>query len=134
MRVFLGGGDEESLRYDAPNRRRLCRLILVRPPMTVPLLTTAANGHSFLTFETYGPPQWHMALEWLKRESFVESGVPVFGLDEGILPSFVRHGVTIAAGFDNWSGNYLLAECDEGDQIILGLANYVSAVDRRSVA
>jgi hypothetical protein len=65
---------------------------------------------------------------------FAESGGPVSGLDEGILPSFVRRSVTIAAGFDNWSGNYLLGECDESDQIILGLANHVYAVDRRSAA
>lgn len=100
--------------------------------MTEPLLTTAANGHNFLTFEDYDTPQWRLAIEWLKREGFSESGTSVLGLDEGILPSLSRRGVVIAAGFDNWSGNYLLAECEMGDQVISSVANHVSAKDRRA--
>lgn len=102
--------------------------------MNEPLLMTAANGHNWITFEAYDTPQWHKAIEWLKREGFAESGAPVLGLDEGILPSYVKQDVAIAAGFDNWSGNYLLAECSKGDQVILSVANYVSANDRRSPA
>lgn len=99
--------------------------------MTEPLLLTAANGHNWITFEDYETPQWHQAVEWLLCEGFTESGAPVIGFDEGILPSYVKQGVTIAAGFDNWSGNYLLAQCDKGDQVILKVANIVSANDRR---
>ena len=102
--------------------------------MTVPLLLTASNGRNWLTFEAYDTHQWRKAIEWLRHERFLESGAPVVGADEGILPSFVRQNVTIAAGFDNWSGNYLLAECDEGDRVILDLANYVAAQDRRNLA
>lgn len=100
--------------------------------MSEPLLITAANGHNFLTFEDYDTPQWRLAIEWFKREGFSEAGGPVVGLDEGILPSFVRQEVVIAAGFDNWSGNYLLAECEMGDQVIASVANHVSANDRRA--
>jgi hypothetical protein len=100
--------------------------------MTEPLLVTAANGHNWITFEDYDPPQWRLAIEWLRCEGFKESGASVIGLDEGILPSYVKQDVVIAAGFDNWSGNYLLAECDRGDQVILEVANHVSAKDRRS--
>ena len=102
--------------------------------MAKPLLLTAANGHNWITFEDYDTPQWHLAIAWLKREGFNESGAPVIGLDEGILPSYVKEGVAIGAGFDNWSGNYLLAECDKGDQVILKVASHVSANDRRSAA
>jgi hypothetical protein len=100
--------------------------------MTTPLLTLAANGHNFLTFEAYDTAQWLSAVEWLKRNRFAEADDPVFGADEAILPSFVRGTVSIAAGFDNWSGNYLLAQCHEGDQVILEIAARVSAEDRRA--
>lgn len=99
--------------------------------MTTPLLLIAANRHNWIAFEDYETPQWRSAIEWLRREGFTESGAPVIGFDEGILPSYVKQGVAIAAGFDNWSGNYLLAECDRGDQVILKVANHVSANDRR---
>lgn len=102
--------------------------------MTQPRLQTAANGHNWITFEAYDTPQWFQAIEWLKREGFTESGTPVIGLDEGVLPSYIKQGVTIAAGFDNWSGNDLLAECNEGDEVLLKVAAYVSARDCRSVA
>lgn len=102
--------------------------------MTKPLLSTAANGHNFLTFEDYDTPQWHLAIEWLKREGFSESGPLVVGLDEGILPSFARGPVVIAAGFDYWSGHYLLSQCEMGDLVIVGVANHVSANDRRATA
>lgn len=100
--------------------------------MTEPLLLTAANGHNLITFEAYDTPQWYMATEWLMQQGFTESGSHVLGLDEGVLPSYVKQGMSIAAGFDNWSGNYLLAECDKGDQVLLKVANRVSANDRRS--
>ncbi len=66
------------------------------------------------------------------REGFTEAGKQVVWLDEGILPSYVKQGITIAAGFDNWVGNYLLAECDRGDQVILKLAIHTSSTERRA--
>lgn len=102
--------------------------------MSQPLLITAANGHNFLTFEDYDTPQWRLAIKWLKNEGFSESGTPVVGLDEGILPSFVKHELVISAGFDNWSGNYLLAECEMGDHVIASVAHHVSANDHRATA
>lgn len=102
--------------------------------MNEPLLLTAANGYNWITFEAYDTPHWHKAIEWLIREGFTESGAPVRGLEEGIFPSYVKQGVVIATGFDNWSGNYLLAECAKGGQVILNVATYVLANDRRSAA
>ena len=105
----------------------LCNLFVNtgQTAMTEPRLSTAANGHWWITFEADDTPQWFMSIEWLGREGFIQSGTPVLGFDEGILPSYVKHGVTIAAGFDNWSGNYLLAECEQGDQVILRVAHHV---------
>lgn len=102
--------------------------------MTAPTLITAANGHNWLVFDALNTPEWRVARDWLSREGFIESGAAIRGLDEAILPSLVRRGVALAAGFDNWSGYYLLAECNEGDQVLLQLANHVAAKDCRSVA
>lgn len=107
--------------------------------METPLLLKAANGRNFLAFEAYDTPQWFAAVEWLtaqgftRRSPFTEAR-PVIGCDEGIMPSFVREGVSLAAGWDNWSGNYLLAQCEQGDGLLVDLARHVGAVDRRSVA
>ena len=102
--------------------------------MTEPLLTVAANGHLFLTFEEFETPQWQEALTWLANQAFQQTGDTVKGLDEALLPSFVRHSVSIAAGYDNWAGSYLLAECLQGDAVLVDLARHVGAQDRRPVA
>ena len=107
--------------------------------METPLLLTAANGHNFLTFEAYDTPQWHAAVEWLTARGFstrpiLVGGTPIIGLDEGILPSYVRGEISIAAGWDNWSGNYLLAENEQADSVLAELASHVAAKDRRSAA
>jgi len=102
--------------------------------MKNPLLTIAANSHYWLTFEACNTAQWDRATEWLKQAGFSKIGTPVWGMDEAIFPSFVKQDVTVEAGADHWSGNYLLAVCDNGDQVILNLAKYVSAEDRRASA
>lgn len=94
-------------------------------------LVIAANGRHWLTFETGDAPEWQQALAWLRRERFIESGAPIIGPEEGLLPSFVRQGVTVAVGFDQWVGPYLLAECEEGDRVIGQLAGFVGADDLR---
>ena len=102
--------------------------------MTEPLLTVATNGHLFLTFEKFETSQWKQALTWLAQKNFRKAGDTVNGLDETLLPSFVRDTVSIAAGYDNWSGSYLLAECLQGDAVLVDLARHVGAHDRRPVA
>lgn len=101
--------------------------------MTQPILSTAHNGRNWITFEDHESPQWRSAIEWLLHAGFVESGASVIGIDEGILPSYLKQGVAIAAGFDTWSGSYLLAECEQGDHLLLRLAEHVLAIDRRSL-
>lgn len=104
--------------------------------MGAPLLLKAANGRNFLAFEAFDTPQWFAAVEWLTTQGFARRALlmesqPIIGCDEGIMPSFVRGGVTLAAGWDNWSGRYLLAECALGDGLLLELARRVAAQLRR---
>jgi len=58
---------------------------------------------------------------------FDRDGDPVMGMDEGILPYFIKGEAKIAAGWDNWSGNYLLSESKEGDSVLEYIINAVNA-------
>ena len=40
------------------------------------------------------------------------------GLDEVIAPDFVRDNIRLLAGWDNWSGYYLLSENAAGDDFL----------------
>jgi hypothetical protein len=42
-------------------------------------------------------------------------------VDEGISQDFVKDGITISAGWDNWSGEYLLSTSDDGDDLLTKL-------------
>lgn len=87
--------------------------------MNKPRLHTAENGRVSIDFEEYDSPQWFEAVSVLEKEQgFVRTGEALIGMDEGILPSFVKGGVSIAAGWDNWSGSYLLSESSEGDEVL----------------
>ena len=96
--------------------------------MNKPRLHTAANGHAAIVFEEYDSPEWfeeYDSPEWFEAVFLLESeqdfkrvGEAVMGMDEGILPSFVRGAISIEAGWDNWSGNYLLSESNDGDEVI----------------
>ena len=54
----------------------------------------------------------------LKKEpGFVSRGQVVAGLDEGIRPSYWRAEIEICTGWDNWTGDYLLSNSSEGDEL-----------------
>ena len=79
----------------------------------------AANGHLMIEFGEYDSSQWFLAVNILQNElNFTREGQAVMGMDEGIMPSFVKGDITIDAGWDNWSGNYLLSESFEGDELL----------------
>lgn len=87
--------------------------------MNKPRLHTTANGHAAIDFEEYDSPEWFQAVFLLESEQdFKRAGEAVTGLDEGILPSFVKGDISIEAGWNNWSGNYLLSESNHGDEVI----------------
>jgi hypothetical protein len=106
--------------------------------MDTPLLLRASDGRNFLAFEGYDTPEWFVAVEWLASQGFSRGldapGTPVVALDQGIIPSFERGETILHAGWDNWSGNYLSASCDNGDRVLVELASHVGATDRRPVA
>ena len=87
--------------------------------MKTPELLLAANGYVVINFEEYDSKLWVEATKYLETKlNFSRAGNKVAGLDEGIFPSFVNGDVCIEAGWDNWSGNYLLSTCSGGDQVL----------------
>ncbi|MDD4963723.1 MAG: hypothetical protein PHI11_07390 [Gallionella sp.] len=82
-------------------------------------LTTAANGHLQLCFERASP----LFALWLRLKlqfvhGFRREGHRVRGLNEVIVPNFVRGNIRLLAGWDNWSGYYLLSESVSGDDFL----------------
>lgn len=72
-----------------------------------------------LDFSDYDSLPYQQACAKLENElGFVRRGRTVAGIDEGISPSFLRADLEISAGWDNWSGSYLLANSDAGDAIL----------------
>ncbi|KQV49021.1 hypothetical protein ASC93_13195 [Massilia sp. Root335] len=87
-----------------------------------PSLSIAANGHLTLDFGDYDSLAYQQVCAKLENElGFDRHGRTVAGLDEGVNPSFVRAELEITAGWDNWSGSYLLANSDAGDAVLRSL-------------
>jgi hypothetical protein len=84
-----------------------------------PSICIASNGHVALDFGDYDSLSYQKACAKLENEiGFSRHGETVAGLDEGVSPSFLRVEVEISAGWDNWSGSYLLSNSDAGDAIL----------------
>lgn len=82
-------------------------------------LHTAANGHLSLEFGDYGSALWQAVSRYLEVDlGFRRVGETVAGIDEGIRQSFEFDGMSISAGWDNWSGDYLLANSQTGDELL----------------
>ena len=85
-------------------------------------LHTAANGHLTINFNDSPPSSWREVSDRLEKEyGFARSGHGVVGLDETILKDFVSRDLTLAAGWDIWSGYYLLSESEAGDRFLTNL-------------
>jgi len=86
---------------------------------TVLGLFKAANGHFSLECGDLPDSYWQLIVEVLeKEEGFGRSGCPVLGAGEMIHEDFVSECFTLSAGWDNWSGHYLLANSAEGDEFL----------------
>ena len=81
-------------------------------------LQTAANGHLALEFDDSPEELWEAALERIKAEAFHETGESVLGPGQSIFPCYVRWSILLMSGWDEWSGNYLLATCEDGDAFL----------------
>ncbi|MDB5959036.1 MAG: hypothetical protein JWP59_330 [Massilia sp.] len=90
--------------------------------MQKPLLTVAANGRLCLTFEEYASSLMSDISMYLETKlGFARVGPTVVGLDEGISQDFVKDDIRISAGWNNWSGEYLLSTSDDGDALLTTL-------------
>jgi len=52
------------------------------------------------------------------RDGFRRTGAVITGVGETIHQSFERSGITLGAGWDTWSGNYLLSDSSAGDEFL----------------
>lgn len=83
-------------------------------------LTPTARGH--LSLETDSLPLWQVIEARLGALGFTRSGPSVVGPDQTLFPSFTRDTLTLEAGWDIWSGYYLMASNDQGDAFLSTLA------------
>ena len=89
-----------------------------------PTLDTATNGHLLLSFNELSDSFWLSLAENLTRlHGFKRVGSPVIGVSEQIHQSFQCAEFNLAAGWDNWSGHYLLSESVAGDAFLQKLFN-----------
>lgn len=89
------------------------------------VLHTAANGHLTLDFDDSPEVLWEEVIAHLLAEGFVRDGVAVLGPGQSIFPGFVREGIALSAGWDEWSGNYLLSHSDDSDSFLNSLYTYL---------
>jgi hypothetical protein len=78
------------------------------------LLTGEPSGWIHALIASSSPAMPKIVNGW----GFQRVGAAVVGLDEKIYPSFKRSDLTIATGWDIWSGHYLLSECATGDEFL----------------
>lgn len=96
-----------------------------------PFLKVAATSHLWLTFEEYDSQLMGDIATYLEAKlGFARVGATVAGMDEGVCQDFVKNGIAISAGWDNWSGDYLLSNSDDGDALLREL---FAAVSRENV-
>lgn len=84
----------------------------------------AANGHLMIELGDLSDADW----EALERKlvnvwGFRRVGAVVAGLDQTIYPDFERPDLTLAAGWDIWSGHHLLSESAAGDEFLQRMCN-----------
>lgn len=83
----------------------------------------AANGHLTLSRPSAGPLLYSLLCWRLRlRHGLRREGREVISPDDIILPDFVTAGLRLGAGWDNWSGYYLIAQDGAGDTFLERLA------------
>jgi len=83
----------------------------------------AANGHLVMELGDASDSVWaDLTARLVNEYKLTPVGIPVLGAEEKIHQSFQSPEFTLAAGWDNWSGHYLLAESAQGDAFIEKLA------------
>ncbi|AKS09822.1 hypothetical protein [Pseudomonas trivialis] len=89
-----------------------------------PTLHTAANGHLTMNLDGLSDADWlSLAEDLVQHQGFNRAGSPAMGLSEHIHPSFQCAEFSLAAGWDIWSGHYLLSDSVAGDVFLQKLFN-----------
>nr|WP_019364071.1 hypothetical protein [Pseudomonas luteola] len=79
-------------------------------------LSTAGNGHLTISLNDLPDSYWLSLVEhMIQVQGLKRVGTSFAGLDEKIHPGFQCPEFSLAAGWDIWSGHYLLAQCAAGD-------------------
>ncbi|KJZ64163.1 hypothetical protein [Pseudomonas fluorescens] len=87
-------------------------------------LQASSNGHLTIDFGDLPETDWEtLENKLIEVWGFRRVGSVVIGLDEKIYPSFQRSDLTLATGWDIWSGHYVLSECAAGDGFLRKLFN-----------
>ena len=87
--------------------------------------STTANGH--LSYGIYrAKPEFVIMLGQLLQSEFgfLPVGRPVVGLSE-VVAEIELPGVKLGLGWDNCTGAYVMAFCEEGDNFIKRIADYL---------
>ncbi|MCE6978194.1 hypothetical protein EI534_12505 [Pseudomonas frederiksbergensis] len=93
-----------------------------------PTIHKAVNGHLSLDFNELSDACWlSIAEELIKLRGFKRMGSPVIGVSEQIHQNFQCAEFNLAAGWDNWSGHYLLSDSVAGDVFLQKLFDQVRA-------
>ncbi|MEW6126597.1 MAG: hypothetical protein AB1757_06115 [Acidobacteriota bacterium] len=85
---------------------------------------TAANGH--LSYEIYrATPDFLLYAAEILRDhfGFSEATKPIIGLDQ-IISECTKEEVTLMLGWDIWSGFYILADSDAGDEWVKTIGKF----------
>lgn len=91
-------------------------------------LDGAANGHLALNFNDAPKDEWTALVERLETEfGFSRVGKAVLAADSTIYQGFASPDFTLAAGYDCWSGNYLLSDSASGDEFLERLHDQLKA-------
>ena len=91
-------------------------------------LHMAANGHLALDFNELSEAGWLSIAEALTSlQGLKRVGSPVTGISEQIHHDFQCAEFSLASGWDNWSGHYLLSDSMAGDVFLRKLFDRFSA-------
>lgn len=98
----------------------------------LPTLLKAANGHLMLCLGGLPESYWEALMHRLvSLHGFAREGRQIVGPGEGIYPDFRRSDCHIEAGYDTWSGNYLLSSSVVADDFLRRLLHELDADARR---
>jgi len=85
----------------------------------------SANGHLSFEMADYPAEKVMELIEILQRQFGFESGLPVLGLDEVVCEGRIE-GIELAVGNDIWSGCYIMAFDDTGDDWVRKMGDFIN--------